>query len=158
MRYILISLMIVNLFAVESSKEKIKAQANKLYISDEKNIVEFIGDVKLDMGQDSLKAGKLIITMKLIKNKKKPVLFVATKDVELVAKTKTNSYICKGDKIVFKPEDNIYEIIGNGYVYNKTEQKELFGETIYIDMIKGEARIVGNKNNPVKFIMNMDSK
>ncbi len=156
MKILLAILMTTVAFTAPLDKTNIKVQATSFYASDEKNIINLSGDVKLDMGEDYLTAKKLVINLKTINNKKTPVKFEATGGVKLNIKTKTKEFFCKGDKILFKPVDDVYIIIGNGFVHDKTENKELYGQKITIDIKKGEANIQGTKNKPVKFIMKFD--
>jgi lipopolysaccharide export system protein LptA len=158
MKLLLIFVLVVGSFAAQLNKKNIQVLATNFYASDEKNIITLSGDVKLDMGEDYLTAKKLVINLKTINNKKVPVKFEATGKVQLNVKTKTKEFFCKGDKILFRPVDDVYVITGNGFVHDKTENKELHGEKITIDIKKGDASIVGTKNKPVKFIMKFDIK
>ncbi|RLA75288.1 MAG: lipopolysaccharide transport periplasmic protein LptA [Epsilonproteobacteria bacterium] len=158
MRFILLLIVALCSFAAQLNKENIKVQATSFYASDAKNIIKLDGNVKLDMGDDYLTAKKLLIKLKVINNRKTPVKFEATGGVKLNIKTKSKEFLCQGDKILFKPIDDVYVITGDGFVHDITEQKELHGEKIIIDVVKGEATIVGTKNKPVKFIMKFDTK
>ncbi len=145
-------------FSATLDKTNIQVQATSFYASDENNIITLNGNVKLDLGEDYLTAKKLVINLKTINNKKIPVKFEASGDVRLNVKTKTKEFFCKGDKILFRPIDDVYVITGNGFVHDKTENKELHGQKITIDIKKGDASIQGTKNKPVKFIMKFDIK
>ena len=38
-----------------------------------------------------------------------------------------------------------------------TEERELFGEKIFINQLTGNAKVSGSKNKPVRFILNIES-
>ncbi len=55
------------------------------------------------------------------------------------------------------PKKLQYEIIGNGYLKDITEDKTLIGENIFIDQQTGNATVKGSKEKPVRFILNIES-
>jgi len=144
-----------------NSKNKLTVDAINFSAEDQKNLVVFSGDVKMNRVNDKLYADKLVIKLKEnIDNSgtKEPVLYTATGDVNLEIVTVNKHYIAKGNKVIYKPLENKYIIIGNGYAEDKFDNRKLYGDKIYIDTITGEAKIDGSKKKPVRFIMQLETK
>jgi lipopolysaccharide export system protein LptA len=142
------------------AKETLTIDAKKFVAEDTKNIVIFTGDVKMKKGSDKINAQKLVIDLYLNKQtkQKEPKVYTASGNVYLEMKTKEKHWICKGDKIIYKPIEGKYIVIGNGYAEDKVENRKIIGDKIYIDEITGEANVDGNDKKPIRFIMELETK
>ncbi len=141
------------------------AQTQKLVIDalnfetdDSTGLSIFKGNVKLLMNKDKLKSDKLEVYVKPnSKGKaKEPLKYIATGNVHLDIFSEGKKYKGKGDKIVYIPKEKEYEIIGNGYLKELVEDREIFGDKIIINQLKGTAKVTGSEKKPVRFIINMD--
>ncbi len=142
------------------------AQTQKLVIDalnfetdDSTGLSIFKGNVKLLMNKDKLKSDKLEVYVKPnSKGKaKEPLKYIATGNVHLNIFSQGKEYKGKGDKIIYIPKEKEYEIIGNGYLKELVEDREIFGNKIIINQLKGTAKVTGSEKKPVRFIINMDS-
>lgn len=142
------------------------AQADKLIIdaknfetNDAKGLSTFTGNVKLKMVKDKLNSDKLDIYVKPnTKGKaKQPIKYVATGNVDFTIFSNGKHYTGKGNKVIYTPAKQEYTVIGNGYLKEVTEERELFGEKIFIDQISGNARVSGSDKKPVRFILNIEN-
>ncbi len=133
--------------------------AQNFETDDSKGISIFTGNVKLRMAKDKLNSEKLEIYVKPnTKGKEKqPIKYVATGDVNFVIFSKDKHYKGKGDKLIYNPIKSEYEVIGNGYIKEETEKRELFGEKIFINQLTGNAIVSGSKDKPVRFILNIEN-
>ncbi len=133
--------------------------AQNFETDDSKGISIFTGNVKLRMAKDKLNSEKLEIYVKPnTKGKaKQPIKYIATGDVNFVIFSKDKHYKGKGDKLIYNPIKSEYEVIGNGYIKEETEKRELFGEKIFINQLTGNAIVSGNKDKPVRFILNIEN-
>jgi len=142
------------------------AQADKLIIdaknfetNDAKGLSTFTGNVKLKMVKDRLNSDKLDIYVKPnTKGKaKQPIKYVATGNVDFTIFSNGKHYTGKGNKVIYTPTKQEYTVIGNGYLKEVTQERELFGEKIFIDQVSGNARVSGSDKKPVRFILNIEN-
>ena len=155
MRY-LIGTLICSTFLFAQS-ETLVIDAQNFEADDKKGISTFTGDVKIKMGQDKLNAQKVDIYFTTDKNNSKvPLKYEATgkEDFEIV--TKDKHYLGNGDKVIYSPQKEEYTILGNGYIEEKNDNRKIYGDTIYINQLSGEARVKGSEQKPVRFIINVD--
>ncbi|PLY05105.1 MAG: lipopolysaccharide transport periplasmic protein LptA [Arcobacter sp.] len=142
-----------------SQTDKLIIDAKNFETNDATGLSIFTGDVKLKKNKDRLNSNKLEVYVKAnSKGKaKQPLKYIATGNVSFELYSNEKHYTGKGDKIIFNPNTNEYTVIGNGYLKEITEDKELFGEKIFINQITGNARVSGTENKPVRFILNIDN-
>lgn len=152
------------LFAVLFSATMLFAQTEKLIIDslhfetdDATGITTFTGNVKLKKSKDRLNADKLDIYVKPKSKVKKPLRYIATGSVDFEIYSNGKVYKGKGDKVIYSPDKQEYTVIGNGYLKEEVEQRELMGEKIFINQLTGNATVSGNKDKPVRFILNIES-
>lgn len=142
-----------------SQTDKLIIDAKNFETNDANGLSIFTGNVKLKMGKDRLNSDKLEIYLEAnSKGKaKKPLKYIATGNVSLELYSNAKHYKGKGDKIIFNPNTKEYTVIGNGYLNEVSEEKELYGEKIFINQITGNARVSGTEKKPVRFILNIDN-
>lgn len=150
------------LFCVTSmfaSTEKLIIDASNFETNDAKGISIFTGNVKLKKSKDKLNSNKLEIYVKPnSKGKaKEPIKYVATGNVDFLIHSNEKQYKGKGNKVIYNPKTQEYTVIGNGYIKEVTEDRELFGEKIFINQLTGNAKVQGSKKKPVRFILNIES-
>lgn len=142
------------------------AQTDKLVIdalnfetSDAKGLSTFTGNVKLVMNKDKLDSDKLEVYVKPnTKGKaKEPLKYVATGNVKFKIFSKGKEYQGKGQKVIYSPKKKEYIIIGNGYLKEVIENRELFGDRIMVNQQTGAAKVSGSEKKPVRFILNIDN-
>lgn len=147
------------LFA-NAAGEKLIIDASNFETDDSTGVTTFTGNVKLTMDKDKLNSQQLQIFMK--PNSKaqgvEPIKYVATGSSSFEIHSNGKIYKGKGNKIIYSPQKQEYTIIGNGYVKEEIEKRELFGEIIYINQLTGNAKVNGSEKKPVRFIINVDNK
>jgi len=143
-----------------AASEKLIIDAKNFETNDAKGITVFTGNVKLKKAKDKLNSQKLEIYMK--KNSKgkarQPLKYVATGDANFEIHSNGKIYKGEGNQIIYNPNKQEYTVNGNGHVKELTEERELFGEKIYINQLTGNAKVSGSKNKPVRFIINIERK
>lgn len=151
--------LVMSAFAAEN---KLIIDSNNFEAYDEKGIAIFTGDVKMVRIKDKLNAQKVVVYLAPKEEGKtsnrEPLKYVATGEVDFEVFTDIKHYKGKGEKVIYMPQEMKYEIVGNGYLNDITEDKTLIGETIYIDQKSGNATVQGSKDKPVRFILNIESK
>ena len=135
-----------------SSDNYLDIDANKFEANENKNIIYFKGDVKMKKNKDILKCQLLVINTKKTKlNKQVPVNYKATGNVSFTITTKKTLFKGRGDTVFYYPNEQRYIIVGNGYLKDTKEGKEIKAYKIFIDEKTGHTKIDGNLNKPVKF-------
>jgi len=144
-----------------SSSEKLIIDSENFQADDSRNLSIFTGDVRLKKVRDTLKSDKLEVHMKPRKNKKEkrePDKIIAIGNVKFEFFSKDKHYKGRGNKVIYNPNKKEYTIIGKAYLNEITQNRELFGEKIFINEETQVAKVDGTKKNPVRFILNIESK
>jgi lipopolysaccharide export system protein LptA len=158
---ILMSLVLGTMFLFANNiEDKLIIDSNNFESDDSKGIAIFTGDVKMVRVKDTLNADKVVVYLSNVNGKSKKreaTKYIATGKVEFEVFTPLKHYEGKGDQVIYQPQTQQYEIIGNGYLKDITEDKTLIGDVIFIDQITGNANVKGSKEKPVRFILNIQS-
>ena len=137
--------------------ETLVIDAQNFEADDKKGISIFTGDVKIKMGQDKLNANRVDVFFTTDKNNAKvPLKYEATGNADFEIVTKDKHYIGNGDKIIYSPQKEEYTIIGNGFLQEKNDDRKIYGDTIFVNQLNGEAKVKGSQDKPVRFIINVD--
>lgn len=154
-----------NLFYVVFASTFLFAQSETLIIDaldfqadDKKGFSTFTGNVKITMAKDRLNAQKVEVFFQTSKDNKNrlPIKYEATGDADFEIFSKDKHYLGKGDKIIYYPKKEEYIIMGNAFVHEKIDDRKVYGETIHINQLNGEAKVKGSEKKPVKFIINVE--
>lgn len=155
MKY-LIGTLICSIF-LYAQTETLIIDAQNFEGDDKKGISIFTGNVKMKMGEDKLNANRVDVYFVTDKNNNKvPLKYEATGKVDFEIVTETKHYLGNGDKVIYYPQKEEYTIIGNGYLQEKNDDRKVYGDTIFVNQLTGEARVKGSEQKPVKFILNVD--
>lgn len=151
-------MLFVLLSTLYAQKETLVIDAIYFEAEDSRGVATFEINVKITMGEDRLNAQKVEVFFELDKdsNKKQVVKYEATKKADFEIMSKGKHYKGSGDKIIYEPKKDEYNIIGNAFLYDVKEDRKVYGDHIYINQVSGEARVKGSENKPVKFIINVD--
>nr|WP_269091627.1 lipopolysaccharide transport periplasmic protein LptA [Aliarcobacter butzleri] len=141
-----------------AQSETLIIDAQDFQADDKKGISIFTGNVKIKMGEDKLNAQRVDVFFETDKktNNKTPLRYEATGKADFEIVTKDKHYIGNGDKIIYSPQKEEYTIIGNGFIHEQNDDRKIYGDTIYVNQLSGEAKVKGSENKPVKFIINVD--
>jgi lipopolysaccharide export system protein LptA len=141
-----------------AQSETLIIDAQNFQADDKKGISIFTGNVKIKMGEDKLNAQRVDVFFETDKktNNKTPLRYEATGKADFEIVTKDKHYVGNGDKIIYSPQKEEYTIIGNGFIHEQNDDRKIYGDTIYVNQLSGEAKVKGSENKPVKFIINVD--
>ncbi|BAK73108.1 MAG: lipopolysaccharide transport periplasmic protein LptA [Arcobacter sp.] len=156
MRYLIYSLICSTILFAQT--ETLVIDAQNFQADDKKGISIFTGNVKIKMGQDKLNANRVDVYFTTDKktNNKVPLKYEATGKADFEIVTTDKHYIGNGDKIIYTPAKQEYTIIGNGFLQEKNDDRKIYGDTIYVNQLSGEAKVKGSENKPVRFIINVE--
>ena len=156
MRYLAITLLLTKLLFAQN--DILEIDAIDFQADDKKGISIFTGNVKIKMGEDKLNAQRVDVFFETDKktNNKTPLRYEATGKADFEIVTKDKHYVGNGDKIIYSPQKEEYTIIGNGFIHEQNDDRKIYGDTIYVNQLSGEAKVKGSENKPVKFIINVD--
>lgn len=141
-----------------AQSETLIIDAQDFQADDKKGISIFTGNVKIKMGEDKLNAQRVDVFFETDKktNNKTPLRYEATGKADFEIVTKDKHYVGNGDKIIYSPQKEEYTIIGNGFIHEQNDDRKIYGDTIYVNQLSGEAKVKGSENKPIKFIINVD--
>jgi lipopolysaccharide export system protein LptA len=156
MRYLAATLLLSTLLFAQN--DILEIDSVDFQADDKKGISIFTGNVKVRMNQDKLNAKRVDVFFQTDKNtnNKTPLRYEAIGDADFEIVTADKHYVGKGDKIIYNPKKEEYNIIGNGFVHEKKDDRKVYGDNIFINQVTGEAKVKGSENKPVKFIINVE--
>lgn len=157
MKYFFIFLILTTLgFA---SSNKLIIDATNFETDDIKGLTVFSGNVKLQKDKDRLNSEKLEVFLEPKAQRKttEAIKYVASGNVSFEIYIKEKIYKGKAEELIFIPKDQEYTISGNAYLKETTEEKELFGDEIFINQLTGNAKVKGSEDKPVRFIINVEN-
>ncbi|MDY0052489.1 MAG: lipopolysaccharide transport periplasmic protein LptA [Aliarcobacter sp.] len=155
MKYLVGTLICSTLLFAQS--ETLIIDAQDFQADDKTGISIFTGDVKIKMGEDKLNAQRVDVFFVTDKNNAKiPLRYEATGKADFEIITKDKHYLGNGDKIIYSPKKEEYTILGNGFLQEKNDDRKIYGDTIYVNQLNGEAKVKGSQNKPVRFILNVE--
>ena len=139
--------------------EKLIIDANSFESNDLKNITIFKGNVKLEMSSDKLGSDKIEIYSKMdsLSKKKKFYKYIAFGNVKFEILAQKKVYKGRGDKLTYNLESGEYTIIGNAFLEETMDAREIYGDTISINKLTSIAKVKGSDKKPIRFILNMES-
>ena len=135
-------------------------KADKFSADKSKNTILFTGNVSMLKGEDKLFCEKLLVTTKINPKDGKTVVhkYHATGKVSMSIKRPTTVMKGRGNEVTYNVDDQVYVIIGNGYLEDTVGEKIVKGERIYLDEKTGNTKIDGSENKPVQFKFKMENK
>ncbi|QKE28506.1 lipooligosaccharide transport system, periplasmic component LptA [Arcobacter acticola] len=155
MKYLIGTLLCSTLLLAQT--ETLIIDSQDFQADDKKGVSIFTGNVKIKMGQDKLNADRVDVFFTTDKNNAKvPLKYEATGKADFEIVTKDKHYIGNGDKIIYSPQKEEYTIIGNGFLQEKNDDRKVYGDTIFVNQLSGEARVKGSENKPVRFMINVE--
>ena len=155
MKYLIGTLLCSTLLLAQT--ETLIIDSQDFQADDKKGVSIFTGNVKIKMGQDKLNADRVDVFFTTDKNNAKvPLKYEATGKADFEIVTKDKHYIGNGDKIIYSPQKEEYTILGNGYLEEKNDDRKVYGDTIFVNQLTGEARVKGSEQKPVRFIINIE--
>jgi len=134
---------------------EVQVTADKFMADEATGVTVFTGHVHVVKKGDDLKADKVVINFD--KNKK-PTLYTATGHAQVKMMINGKKYFAKGDILIYDPILLKYTIKKNAFLQELNTDKKVYGETIWIDQVRGYYEVDGKKNKPVKFIFKIEDK
>ena len=155
MKYLIGTLLCSTLLLAQT--ETLIIDSQDFQADDKKGVSIFTGNVKIKMGQDKLNADRVDVFFTTDKNNAKvPLKYEATGKADFEIITKEKHYIGNGDKVIYSPQKEEYTILGNGFLQEKNDDRKVYGDTIFVNQLNGEAKVKGSENKPVRFMINVE--
>jgi len=144
---------------LNSAEVDVDIKADNFSADKSKNIIIFTGNVLMTKGADRVRCDKLTVYTKSIDNKGKTAVkqYLAAGKVDMVIKRPTTILKGRGDEVTYNVDEQVYIIVGNGYLEDVAGEKTIKGERIYLDEKLGTTKIDGGKNKPVQFKLKIES-
>jgi len=142
-------------FSVLLNAEKVEIVSDEMYAENIKKEVQFLGNVKIKQLENWINADKVIVYFNENNESHK---YEALGKVTFEFKDLKHHYTGSADTLIYLPVKSKYILIGKALIDDITNKRHIDGDKITLDMISGNAKVEGNKKNPVKFIFDMESK
>ena len=144
------------LLLASANAEQLKIVADSFDADEKKGISVFIGNVKIKKVSDELNASKVTVYTDA---QRKPQKMVAEGGVSFYIKTDTNdTYRGTSKKAVLLPTKRVYEFHTDVHLQQINQKKEITGDKVIIDTIKGKAFAKGAERKPVIMVFDIPDK
>lgn len=139
--------------------EKLIIDSTKFEADDPAGITIFTGNVKMIKSEDLINCDKLTVYIQTdAAGKKTAKEYVAVGKVDFKIVTNGKIYTGNGDKVIYNPLQSKYTILGNGFLFDQTMDRKVYGNEIFINELNGEATVNGDNQKPVRFIIKLEDK
>ncbi|MEA3373562.1 MAG: lipopolysaccharide transport periplasmic protein LptA [Campylobacterota bacterium] len=150
------SIIIFALLLASLNAEQLKIVADSFKADEKKRTSIFIGNVKIKKGSDELNASKVTVYTDA---DQKPKKMVVEGDVSFYIKTETDdTYRGTSQKAVLLPIKKIYKFYTDVHLQQINQKKDITGDEVIIDTIKGKAFAKGAERKPVIMIFDIPDK
>jgi len=148
MKYILIFI-----FIVFSYSSNMQILSKHFEYNQTANIAKFIGDVNVTKESDNILCKELYVYTS--QNNKLDKL-LAKGNVRFIVKDNNSTYKGKSDKLTYIAPKQLFIFEGNVHITKLEDNQQLFGEKVIVNKKDGTAKVIGNKNKPLKFIIKVN--
>ena len=141
-------------FSTITYAEKVEITSDDMYAQNIQKEVHFNGNVKIKQLENWIHADKVIVYFNENNETNK---YEALGKVKFEFKDSKNQYKGKSDTLVYLPIKSKYILTGKSEIDDIENKRHINGDKITLDMISGDAKVVGNNKKPVKFIFDMEN-
>ncbi len=136
--------------------QNLKITSDK-FSGDQKNGISiFTGNVNMVNGNDKLNAAKVTV---YTDDKNQPTKMIAKSNVTFRIKAENGAqYVGKAQKVVYFPNKKEYQFFNSVHLKQLDTEKEIIGERVKLNAIKGTAYAEGGNKEPVIMIFNLPSE
>lgn len=134
--------------------EELKIKADYFESDQKRGISVFRGHVNVKKGYDEINATKLSV---YTDEKRDPKKFVAEGDVTFKMEDEEGKkYVGKAQKVVYLPKKGEYRFYNDVHLKQIGERKEIQGDEVVFDAVKGTSHAKGINDNPVIMIFDIN--
>ena len=137
------------------SAEVVEITADKFFADEKKQITEFTGSVVITKGKDKLIADKVVINFD---NNREPLKYTATGKASIDMVMEDMVYFGRSDVMIYDPINNKYTLIDNAFLHEKTTNRKVYGDKIFVNQATGRYEVESDGKKPVKFIFKVEEK
>jgi lipopolysaccharide export system protein LptA len=134
--------------------EKVEITSDSMKAEDLQKKVHFIGSVLVKQSENWLRSDKVIVYFNENNETNK---YEATGSVTFEFKREKSFYRGSAEKVTYFPIKSQYVLQGKAVIDDLINKRHVNGDEITLDMLTGNAKVIGNKKKPVKFIFDMES-
>lgn len=150
-------LLLMSLYLINSlHAERLTVEAERFMTDEKKGITVFTGNVIAQKGKDDINASKITIHTDADHDPKK---IIAEGDVSFQLVTETgDTYVGKAQKAVIKPTEKSYHFFTDVHLRQINQFKEINGDEVFVNTLKGTAKAKGAKKRPVIMVFDIADK
>lgn len=148
-------LIILALSATVSFAANVEVVAEKFFADENKQISVFTGNVIVTKETDKLVADKVVITFDA---KRQPLKYTATGNAKIDMIMNEKEYFASAQTMIYEPGKDEYTLIEDAFLHEKTSDKKVYGDRIWVNQISGKYEVDSDGEKPVKFIFKVEEK
>lgn len=133
---------------------KVEIESLSFEAYNERGISIFTGNVNIKKNEDKMRADKVVVFTDEAKQIKK---FEASGDTSFEIHLQDgSSFIGQADEFVYTPATGEMVLIGNAYIKDVNNSREIKGERVVFYEKEKIARVMGEEKKPVRLIFELD--
>ncbi|MDM5270618.1 lipopolysaccharide transport periplasmic protein LptA [Sulfurovum sp. zt1-1] len=137
------------IFSVALFADKVEITSDAMQAEEMKKEVHFIGNVKITQLKSWIHGDRMIVYFDDNNQTKR---YEAIGRVTFEFKKDNHFYKGSANRVIYAPLDSQYILRGNAKIEDMINKRHINGEHIKLDLTSGLASVIGNKQDPVKFI------
>ena len=133
--------------------QKVEIVSDSMKAEDLKKEVHFVGNAHIKKIDDWLNADEVIVYFDENNETKK---YEALGSVTFEFKNEKGHYTGSADKVTYHPAKSEYILSGKAIIDDLLNKRHVNGDVITLDMLTGNAEVLGSKQKPVKFTFDVE--
>lgn len=136
--------------------ENVVATADNFTYNEGAAKASLLGNAKVVKGKDDVLTSKEIVI--LFDANKQANKYIANGDAKFKIFMNDKHYNGKGNTLTYEPKKEFYTLQGNAFLEELEDKKQIYGDVITVDKIKGHYAVKSNKKAPVKLYFKVEGK
>jgi len=132
--------------------EKVEITSDSMHAEDINHEIHFIGNAKIKQLKDWITADKIIV---YLDDNNKTKMYKAFGNADFEFENEKGHYMGNSEEVEYNPNTSIYILTDRAYVKDLIKKQTAKGDKISVDMLKGKSTVLGTRNRPVKFTLDM---
>jgi lipopolysaccharide export system protein LptA len=132
--------------------EMVEITSDSMHAENVNREIHFIGNAKVKQLQDWITADRIVV---YLDENNKTKVYKAFGNADFEFKNDKGHYLGNSEKVEYNPNTSVYILTEKANVKDLVNKRTAKGDKITVDMTTGKSKVVGTRNRPVKFTLDM---
>jgi lipopolysaccharide export system protein LptA len=132
--------------------EKVEITSDSMHAESFNHEIHFIGNAKVKQLKDWITADKIIV---YFDDNNQTKMYKAFGNADFEFQNDKGHYIGNAEEVEYNPNTSVYILTQKAFINDLLNKRTAKGDKITVDMLTGKSKVMGTRNRPVKFELNM---